>query len=253
MAPPGSGTPPRNCPQAIQILDRYHVKDTLHRTAQSIFGATSQGRYIAEYNDKFNVPAEEKGTVFRRTGRADLNWIFSVQTERVVGKNNTVAIRERLWQIDKTRFRNTLAGSTVTIHEHLDETVSIRYGPHVVGRYNRTGETLADAKPKERRGKGGSMEAGETKSRFPPAPTLPWKSRPNREIPTFPRGGGLTGRIALFLKADRSHNNKTGQPDLLPTGRCSRRQRFPLRDLVQARVRKAAKSTVRQRPSSVID
>jgi hypothetical protein len=29
-------------PQAIQILDRYHVKETLHRTAQSIFGATSQ-------------------------------------------------------------------------------------------------------------------------------------------------------------------------------------------------------------------
>jgi hypothetical protein len=28
-------------PQAIQILDRYHVKETLHRTAQSIFGATS--------------------------------------------------------------------------------------------------------------------------------------------------------------------------------------------------------------------
>ena len=29
-------------PQAIQILDRFHVKETLHRTAQSIFGPTSQ-------------------------------------------------------------------------------------------------------------------------------------------------------------------------------------------------------------------
>ena len=28
-------------PQAIQILDRFHVKQTLHRTAQAIFGATS--------------------------------------------------------------------------------------------------------------------------------------------------------------------------------------------------------------------
>jgi hypothetical protein len=28
-------------PQAIQILDRFHAKETLHRTAQSIFGATS--------------------------------------------------------------------------------------------------------------------------------------------------------------------------------------------------------------------
>ena len=94
------------------------------------------------------MPAAEKGTAFRRTGRTDLNWIFTVQTERVVDKDNTVAIRDRTWQIDKTRFRNTLAGSTVTIHEHLDETVSIRYGPHVVGRYSSTGEKLISAKPK---------------------------------------------------------------------------------------------------------
>ena len=61
-----------------------------------------------------------------------------MQTERVVAKDNTVAMGSRSWQIDKTQFRHTLAGSTVTIHEHLDETVSIRFGPHVVGRYDRT-------------------------------------------------------------------------------------------------------------------
>src|ERR1019366_7420360 len=97
-------------------------------------------RYIADFNTKFSVPAAEKGTAFRRTGRTDLNWIFTVQTERVVDNDNTVAIKDRSWQIDKTRFRNSLAGTTVTIGEHLDETVSIRYGPHVVGRYSRTGE-----------------------------------------------------------------------------------------------------------------
>jgi hypothetical protein len=75
------------------------------------------------------VAAEEKGTAFRRTSRSDLNWIFTVQTERGVAKDNTVAVGSRLWQIDKARSRNTLAGSTVTIHEHLDETVSIRFGP----------------------------------------------------------------------------------------------------------------------------
>jgi hypothetical protein len=132
------------------------------------------------------VPAAEKGTAFRRTGRADLNWIFSVQTERVVDKDNTVAIRERLWQIDKTRFRNTLAGSTVTIHEHLDETVSIRYGPHVVGRYSRTGENLTDAKPKERRGKGGSMEAGENQKQVSPRSHTPLEISPKPRDSHFP-------------------------------------------------------------------
>src|SRR3954453_23805996 len=105
-------------------------------------------RYIGEFNPRFSVQAAEKGTAFRRTGRTDLNWVFSVQTERVVDKDNTVAIGDRSWQIDKTRFRSTLAGSTVTIHEHLDATVSIRFGPHVVGRYQRSGEKLIRATPK---------------------------------------------------------------------------------------------------------
>ena len=31
-------------PQATQILDRFHAQEALHRTGQSIFGATSQGQ-----------------------------------------------------------------------------------------------------------------------------------------------------------------------------------------------------------------
>jgi hypothetical protein len=90
--------------------------------------------YIAEFNQQFTVKAAERGTAFRRCGRSDLDWIFSIQTERTVSKDNTVAIRDQWWQLDKTRWRHTLAGQTVTIHQHLDGSVSIRYGPHVVGR-----------------------------------------------------------------------------------------------------------------------
>ena len=63
-----------------------------------------------------------------------------MQTERVVAKDNTVAIAGRSWQLDKARFRSTLAGCTVTIHEHLDRTISMRYGPHVIGRFEANGE-----------------------------------------------------------------------------------------------------------------
>jgi hypothetical protein len=35
-------------PQAIQILDRYHAKEALHRTAQAIFADTSAGKQWAE-------------------------------------------------------------------------------------------------------------------------------------------------------------------------------------------------------------
>lgn len=84
-----------------------------------------------------------------------------MQTARVVAKDNTVAIAARSWQIDKTRFRHTLAGCTVTIHEHLDGTVSIRYGPHVIGQFEANGE---------RRGKVQSPPKPRS-SHFPTAPT----------------------------------------------------------------------------------
>jgi transposase len=105
-------------------------------------------RYIAEFNAKFSVTAKEKGTAFRKTPRTDLDWIFTIQTERIVAKDNTVAIGDRSWQIGKSRFRNTLAGCTVTIHEHLDETVSIRFGPHTLGRFDAAGQPLPAAKGK---------------------------------------------------------------------------------------------------------
>jgi transposase len=95
--------------------------------------------YIREFNAKFTTPAAEKGSAFRKCGRRDLDWIFSIQTERVVSKDNTVAIGDRWWQIEKCRWRHSLAGQTVTIHQHLNGTVSIRFGPHTVGRYTEDG------------------------------------------------------------------------------------------------------------------
>jgi transposase len=142
--------------------------------------------YIKEFNGKFSVPSAEKGTAFRRTNRSDLNWIFTIQTERVVGKDNTVAIGDRLWQIDKTRFRNTLAGSTVTIHEHLDGNVSIRFGPHVVGRFDSEGEKLIHPGSGKRGGKGGSMEAGENQKRVSTASHTPLEISPKARDSHFP-------------------------------------------------------------------
>jgi hypothetical protein len=108
--------------------------------------------YIAAFNQKFTVKAAQPGTAFRKTGRRDLDWVFSIQTERVVGQDNTVTIGQRWWQIEKCRWRHTLAGQTVTIHHHLDNSVSIRFGPHVVGEYP------------EGRGKGGSVDAMENQN-----------------------------------------------------------------------------------------
>ena len=163
--------------------------------------------YIARFNAQFTVPAEEKATAFRRTSRTDLNWIFTVQTERVVAKDNTVAIGDRTWQIDKTRFRSSLAGSTVTIHEHLDETVSIRYGPHVVGRYSSTGEPLQGAKTPKRRGKGGSMETGENQKQVSTASHTPLEISPSARDSHFP-----TAPAAASISKTKAQANAKAKP-----------------------------------------
>jgi hypothetical protein len=109
-------------------------------------------RYIAEFNRKFAVPAAKKGTAFRPYSRRDLEWVFSVQNQRVVAKDNTVTLRERAWQLEQSRWRCTLAGCTVTIHEHLNGTVSVRDGPHLVGRFTANGAPLSAETAKKPRG-----------------------------------------------------------------------------------------------------
>ena len=103
-------------------------------------------RYIAEINRKFGVAAAEKGHAFVPVRGSDLDRIFSVQTERVVAKDNTVRLANRVWQIERTPWRGTLAGCRVTLCEHLDGRVTIVYGPHQVGGYTAEGQSLAVAK-----------------------------------------------------------------------------------------------------------
>src|SRR5205814_630596 len=91
--------------------------------------------YMAEFNAKFALAAAQKGSAFVRSRRSDLDWIFSVQHERTVNQDNTISVENRMFQLEKTRWRNTLAGQTVIVHEHLDGRVSIRYGPHTIAQY----------------------------------------------------------------------------------------------------------------------
>lgn len=95
-----------------------------------------RAEYMAEFNQRFSVPASEKGTAFVPLRRKDLDLVFSLQHERVVARDNTVSFANRVWQLERSKLRATLAGCRVTIHEHLDETISITFGPHLVGRFN---------------------------------------------------------------------------------------------------------------------
>ena len=94
------------------------------------------------FNQRFAVAAAEPGHAFVMATGRDLDRIFSIQQERTVNRDNTVSVDHRVLQIEKSRWRATLAGCRVTVCEHLDGRLSVVYGPHLVGRYDAEGHPL---------------------------------------------------------------------------------------------------------------
>jgi hypothetical protein len=101
--------------------------------------------YIAEFNQRFSVPAKQSGTAFIACRRPTLDYVFALQHERTVARDNTVSYDNRVLQIEKNKWRYTLAGCKVVVYEHLNGSISLRYGPHLVGRYDATGAPLETA------------------------------------------------------------------------------------------------------------
>lgn len=109
--------------------------------------------YVEEFNRKFTVAAQQPGTAFVPAHGRALEKVFCLQHDRVVGKDNTVSLGSRVLQIEKSKWRATLAGCRVTVYEHQDRTISIGYGPHEVGRYTPEGEPLTAVEEKHKRAK----------------------------------------------------------------------------------------------------
>jgi transposase len=105
--------------------------------------------YVGEFNRRFAVAAARTGSAFVRTRRRDLDWVFSIQHQRTVNQDNTIALDNRILQVEKSRWRNTLAGCTVTVHEFLDGRIAVRFGPHEVARFEP--EALPPPLPKKRK------------------------------------------------------------------------------------------------------
>jgi len=138
--------------------------------------------YIEEFNERFAVAATERGHAFLPVRGKNLDLIFSLQHERTVNQDNTVHLGSRILQIEKTRWRATLAGCRVTTYEHLDGSCSIGYGPHLIGRYHPDGlaRLLETPAPPQPLGKRGSLRS----PRLPRLNTTnqPPTPKPNRTL-----------------------------------------------------------------------
>lgn len=108
---------------------------------------------IADHNRRFAVPAEQEGTAFVPYVGSDLNKIFSHQEERLVGNDNTVTFTNLSLQVQPQTFRFSMAKCRVLVCQHLDTTISLYYGPHLLGRYNAQGELLVPKSQRNRKKK----------------------------------------------------------------------------------------------------
>ena len=99
--------------------------------------------YIRQFNKRFAVKPEQPGSAFVPVqDHVDLDLIFSIKEERTVGHDNTVTFERLILQIEPSHLRVSFAKCRVMVHQHLDQTLSITYGPHLLGRYDPQGKLL---------------------------------------------------------------------------------------------------------------
>jgi transposase len=107
-------------------------------------------RYLAErfrpmFNATFGRPPADSHSAFVPLGRHDLDQILCHEEERIVARDNTVALGGLLRQLDKQRGRRPCVGLRVLVRRHLDGRHSVGWGPRCLGRYSATGRRLAPA------------------------------------------------------------------------------------------------------------
>lgn len=99
--------------------------------------------YLPEHNRRFKVEAAQEGSAFvPLPPHLNLDLIFSIKSERTVSPDNTVSFERLTLQIEPSPLRISFAKCRVMVHKHIDETLTITYGPHMLGRYNCDGKLL---------------------------------------------------------------------------------------------------------------
>ena len=95
-----------------------------------------KAEYIGDHNRRFVRKAEKKGSAFMPVPKTkDLDKIFCFKYERTVNNDNTISFNNRILQIGKSELRVSFAKCKVMVYEHLDGSISVGYGPHMLGYY----------------------------------------------------------------------------------------------------------------------
>jgi len=94
-------------------------------------------QFLPEFNKRFRVKPQEEQSAFTpwTTTHIKLDDILCIQEERTVNKDNTVSYRKKKWQLPKDSCRYSYAKAKVKVHEHMDGSIAIFYGPRELARF----------------------------------------------------------------------------------------------------------------------
>ena len=99
--------------------------------------------FIAEYNARFAVGAEQEGSAFVVDTAGAWREILCVQEDRTVGNDNTVKWEGLSLQLPPSRLRQHFAKTVVKLHTYPDGSVAVFWGPHRLGDYDTKGVLTA--------------------------------------------------------------------------------------------------------------
>ena len=145
----------------LEAANRFLREHYIGRVQPALSGAGGAARAA------LSCPAEQR----------DLERVFSLQFERTVNRDNTVSFQNLSLQIEPVGWRGTLAGCKVTVHQHLDGTLSLSYGPHACRSLHRAGRSRAATETGGRKAVEKTPGGKVQKPTFPPRLEIPQKAR----------------------------------------------------------------------------
>jgi len=95
--------------------------------------------YVAAYNARFAVAAEQPGSAFVPVSGVDLREVLCHEEERQVGNDNTVVMDKVRLQIPPSPLRAHYVRATVRVRRYGDGQYGVFHGPRCIGRYDATG------------------------------------------------------------------------------------------------------------------
>lgn len=98
--------------------------------------------YIKRHNEQFCVKPENSTPAYTRWIGPDLNEICCIQEDRLVQKDNSVSYAGITLQIPPNPMRHHFVKTQVEVRDYLNGTLSVFYGHHCLGRYDRSGQLL---------------------------------------------------------------------------------------------------------------